>query len=78
MNLQKTEDIITLTKDIKNLINTSQETAIKAVDTGRVLLYWGIGKRIFEELQSGKDRADYGKQIIKTLSSDLEPVYGSG
>ncbi|MEA2046831.1 MAG: PDDEXK nuclease domain-containing protein [Campylobacterota bacterium] len=68
----------TLTQDIKNLISISQETAIRAVDTQRVVLYWNIGKRIVEELQDGKDRADYGKQIIKTLSSDLEPIYGSG
>lgn len=26
----------------------------------------------------GKDRADYGKQLIKNLSIDLEPIYGSG
>ena len=70
--------ITTLTKDIKNLISSSQETAIKAVDTQRVILYWNIGKRIYKELQGGKDRADYGKQIIKTLSLDLAPVYGSG
>ena len=68
----------TLTKDIKNLISSSQETAIKAVDNQRVILYWSIGKRIYEELQGGKDRADYGKQVIKTLSLDLEPIYGSG
>jgi len=68
----------TLTQDIKNLISNSQETAIRAVDTQRVILYWNIGKRIVEELQDGKDRADYGKQIIKTLSLDLEPIYGSG
>ena len=75
MNIQTTTS---LTKDIKTLIISSQEKAIKAVDTQRVLLYWNIGKRIVQELQDGKNRADYGKQIIKTLSSDLEPIYGSG
>jgi len=77
-NIEQNSKIITLTKDIQNLISISQKTAIKAVDTQRVILYWSIGKRIYEELQSGKDRADYGKQIIKTLSLDLEPIYGSG
>ena len=75
MNIQNNT---TLTNDIKNLISSSQETAIKAVDNQRVILYWSVGKRIYEELQSGKDRADYGKQVIKNLSLDLEPVYGSG
>ena len=76
--MNKLKNTTTLTKDIKNLISTSQETAIKAVDTQRVILYWNIGQRIFKELQDGKDRADYGKQIIKTLSLDIEPIYGSG
>ncbi|MBS4069144.1 MAG: hypothetical protein KGZ62_11150 [Sulfurimonas sp.] len=35
-----------LTNDIKNLITTSQEKAIRAVDYQRVLLYWHIGQRI--------------------------------
>ncbi len=76
--MNKLKNTATLTQDIKTLISTSRETAIRAVDTQRVILYWNIGRRIVEELQDGKDRADYGKQIIKTLSLDLEPVYGSG
>jgi len=76
--MNEIQTITTLTQDVKNLISNSQETAIRSVDTQRVLLYWNIGKRIVEELQDGKDRADYGKEIIKTLSLDLEPAYGSG
>jgi len=70
--------IANLAHDIKNLIATSQEKAIRAVDYQRVLLYWNIGKRIFEEVQGGEARAEYGKSIIKNLSNELEPVYGSG
>lgn len=69
---------ITLTKDIKHLISNAQESAIKAVDTQRVLLYWNIGKRIHEDVQKGEDRAEYGKSIVKNLSIELEPTYGSG
>ena len=36
------------------------DNAIRAVDHQRTLMYWHIGKRIFEEEQEGKDRADYG------------------
>jgi predicted nuclease of restriction endonuclease-like (RecB) superfamily len=67
-----------LTDDIKNLIATAQEKAVRAVDYQRVLLYWSIGKRIFEEVQGGEERAEYGKSLIKNLSNELEPVYGSG
>jgi predicted nuclease of restriction endonuclease-like (RecB) superfamily len=67
-----------LTDDVKNLIATSQQKAIRAIDFERVLLYWNIGKRIYEEVQGGDDRAEYGKAIIKNLSNELEPIYGSG
>lgn len=77
MNLQN-KNIITLTQDVKNLITSSQQKAIRAIDFERVLLYWNIGKRIYEEVQGGDDRAEYGKSIIKNLSDELELVYGSG
>ncbi len=41
-------------------------------------MYWNIGKRIFEEEQQGKERADYGTHLIKNLSKRLKPDYGSG
>ena len=68
----------TLLNDIQSLIENAQDKVIRAVDTQRVMLYWNIGQRIYEELQDGKDRADYGKQLLRTLSSDLEPMFGSG
>ncbi|WP_316819333.1 DUF1016 N-terminal domain-containing protein [Pedobacter nyackensis] len=37
-----------------------------------------IGQRIFLEEQEGKDRADYGEFLIKTLSEKLQPEFGSG
>lgn len=64
--------------DIKNIIVQSKDKAIRAVDHQRTLMYWHIGKRIFEEEQEGKDRADYGKFLIKYLSEQLQPEFGSG
>jgi len=76
--IAKKEDNQILITDIKSLINSAQERAIRAVDNERVLLYWNIGKRIIEALQDGQDRASYGKEIIKNLSKDLQPEFGSG
>ena len=64
--------------DIKSIIAQSKDRAIRAVDHQRTLMYWHIGKRIFEEEQEGKDRADYGKYLIKYLSEQLQPEFGSG
>lgn len=67
-----------LLSEIKTIIADSREQAIRAVDHSRVLMYWHIGERIFEEEQQGKDRADYGKQLIRSLAEQLEPEFGSG
>ena len=64
--------------DIKQIIEQSREDAIRSVDFQRVQMYWHIGRRVFEEEQQGKDRADYGTYLIKFLSEQLQPEFGSG
>lgn len=64
--------------DIKQIIDQARAQAVRAVDFQRVLMYWHIGKRIFEEEQQGKERADYGKFLIKNLAERLQPEFGSG
>lgn len=64
--------------DVKNIINTARHTAVRSIDFCRVQMYWNIGRRIFEEEQQGKERADYGTYLIKNLALTLEPEYGSG
>lgn len=65
-------------EDVKGIINTARQTAVRSVDFCRVQMYWNIGKRIFEEEQQGKERADYGSYLIKNLATTLEPDYGTG
>lgn len=67
----------TIITDIKQIIAQSRENAVRAVDFQRVLMYWHIGKRIFEEEQQGQERADYGAYLIKYLAKQLEPELGS-
>lgn len=64
--------------EIKTLIAGAKANAIRAVDHQRTLLYWHIGEKIFNEEQQGKDRADYGNYLIKYLSEQLQPEFGSG
>ena len=40
--------------------------------------YWKMGKRIVEEEQQGQARADYGKQLLKSLSKALTEEFGKG
>ncbi|TDP57518.1 PDDEXK nuclease domain-containing protein [Flavobacterium dankookense] len=66
-----------LIHEIKSLIAKAKEGAIRSVDHHRTVMYWHIGERIFNEEQQGKNRADYGNYLIKYLSEQLQPEYGS-
>lgn len=70
--------IETFIEEIKQIIDDSRSKALRSVDFCRVQMYWAIGKRISEKEQQGKERADYGKYIIRNLSKEIEPLYGSG
>ena len=65
-------------EQIESIIITSKDKAIRSVDTERVLMYWQIGKVILEEEQQGKERAEYGAYLIKSLAESLEPQFGNG
>lgn len=64
--------------DIKQIIAQAQQNAVRSVDFCRVQMYWHLGKRILEEEQRGKARAEYGTYLIKNLAQRIEPEYGSG
>ena len=64
--------------DIKNIIDKGRTNAYAAVNTTMIATYWNIGRRIVEEEQHGKERAEYGKNLIKMLAKELTHEYGSG
>src|SRR4051794_3551239 len=61
--------------EIRQLIADARQRAASAVNAELTLLYWRIGRRINAEVLQGQ-RADYGKQIIATLSAQLRVEYG--
>lgn len=63
---------------IQNIIASAREKAVRSVDTERVIMYWQIGKVIFEEEQQGNQRAEYGKYLIKSISETFYREFGSG
>ena len=67
-----------LYQDARRIIEDARKNAVRSVDFNRVLMYWNLGHRIFEEEQQGKKRADYGTYLTKELSRRLVPEYGSG
>ena len=65
-------------QDACQIIENARRNAVRSIDFNRVLMYWNLGHRIFEEEQQGKKRADYGTYLTKELSRRLVPEYGSG
>jgi hypothetical protein len=61
--------------DIKAIILGAKDKAIRLVDHERTMMYWQIGRRIFEEEQQGKERADYGNYLTRLIAEQLEPEY---
>lgn len=61
-----------LLTDIHSIISQARQNAVRSVNFERVVMYWKIGERIFEEEQNGEQRAEYGSFLIKTLAEALD------
>ena len=60
------------------LIEEAKKNVKTAVNIAMVYTYFEIGQMIIEEEQNGDNRAEYGKYIIRNLSSFLTEHYGKG
>lgn len=60
------------------LLEEARKSVYAQVNQILVKTYWEIGKRIVEYEQKGKEKADYGSELLKRLSSDLKLRYGKG
>ena len=65
-----------LINEIKSILKNAQAKAVSAVNSAMVFAYWEIGKRIVEEEQNGKEKADYGAYLLKELAQNLSVDLG--
>lgn len=63
---------------VSDLLKQARQTVTKSVNNTMVVTYFEIGKMIIEEEQAGKERAEYGKQLIIELSNRLSSDFGKG
>jgi len=68
---------VDLLTDVRTLIEQARDVAARAVNSALVLLYWQVGNRIRKDILK-EQRAEYGKQILGTLSQELTADYGKG
>ena len=65
-----------LFQQVAELLQNARQQVLRTVNSTMVCTYFEIGRMIVEEEQSGKDRAEYGKKILKGLSEELKKEFG--
>jgi predicted nuclease of restriction endonuclease-like (RecB) superfamily len=63
---------------VASILEQARGNVVRSVNSNMVVAYWLIGREIVEEVQSGKGRAEYGKQVVEELSARLTERYGQG
>jgi predicted nuclease of restriction endonuclease-like (RecB) superfamily len=64
-----------LFNELSLLIEQSQQQVVTHANSTLTMLFWHIGNRINKEILKNK-RAEYAKQIVSTLSTQLKAQYG--
>jgi len=69
--------VAALLDDLQSLIESARNRVSVGVNAEMVMLYWNIGTRIRGDIL-GKERAEYGRTIVATVSQQLTQFYGTG
>ena len=75
--LEETKNIHLFSKVVE-LIELARKKVATTVNLTMVHTYFEIGRMIIEDEQQGKERAKYGKSVLKDLSSRLTEKFGRG
>ena len=67
-----------LYNQIVSLLQEAKQQVLQTVNHTMVITYFEIGRMIVEEEQKGKERAEYGKALLKNLSKGLTSEFGRG
>ena len=65
-------------ESLKQIVRAARNMAYAAIDYAQIQANWLIGQRVVEQMQEGKERAEYGAHIIKIASVALTEEFGSG
>jgi hypothetical protein len=75
---QKTSKASHLYERIAGLITQARQTVIRNINSVMVYTYYEIGRMIVEDEQKGSKKAEYGEQVLETLSRKLMKAFGKG
>ncbi len=65
-----------LVSSIQKLHQQLQQSAVNAVNQMLTIRNWLVGYYIVEFEQNGKDRAEYGKSLLKSIAGELSDIKG--
>lgn len=77
-NIEMLPDEVGFVSDIKAIVYAAKAKAYQAADLYNVASNWLVGRRIVEQEQHGKARAQYGKHVIEIASLALTEEFGQG
>jgi predicted nuclease of restriction endonuclease-like (RecB) superfamily len=66
-----------LFQDLAQIIDQGKNHLAKQVNSTITLVYWQVGKRINDDVLNNQ-RAEYGKEIVSPVATQLEKQYGRG
>lgn len=64
--------------DIIELLSAARRASARTVNAIMTATYWEMGRRIVEFEQAGKQRAEYGEELLIRLSEDITARFGRG
>ncbi|MGY4676045.1 PDDEXK nuclease domain-containing protein [Ursidibacter arcticus] len=64
--------------NIVKIIQQVRSQVRQTVNSAMVQSYWQIGRLLVEDEQQGKERAEYGKYLLKEISQSLTEMFGKG
>lgn len=65
-----------LYNQISKILEDARLSTYRQINTTMIKAYWLIGQQIVEEEQDGKNRAEYGSNLIEYLSKKLTTEFG--
>jgi predicted nuclease of restriction endonuclease-like (RecB) superfamily len=67
-----------LVSGVSELLEAARRASVRTVNAFMTATYWEVGRRIVEFEQSGKERAEYGEEVLTRLADDLTARFGRG
>jgi predicted nuclease of restriction endonuclease-like (RecB) superfamily len=78
LNEEVTENEKSFFDEVIGIIQQGRTKAYRAINNSMLETYWRLGKRIVEQEQQGKERAEYGEGVLQRLSVELNKKFGKG